>query len=740
VRKGVAALAVLFLAAHLPFLPPTLEDLDSINFAMGVRDFDVARHQPHPPGYPVYIALGKASTAALRLAGVPAPEARGLSVWSALSGAALVLLLFALFRAIDGTGRRAVWAATVTAASPLFWFTALRPLSDMTGLAVASASQALLAAVIMRRARNPGRAVVVGGLLAGVAIGVRSQTFLLTLPLLGMALALRGASLTAAQRLAAVGAAAVGMVAWTVPLLATSGGLGGYLAALGGQAGEDFSGVVMLWTTRTPRVAVDALVNTALAPWGTPALGALVTLLALAGTLVIARADRRALTVIAAMTVPYAAFHLVFQETVTVRYALPLVVPVAFLAVRALDAAGRTALPIAAGAIIAASLIMTLPAALAYARHGSPTFQMLRDISRDGPHPAGPLAMHAVLRRAVQWSSDQLQGPNLSAAQGREWLALVERWRAEPALALTFAADPRRTDLALVDPNARHLTRSYRWAFSEWPFVAGARPGNVDLYDMQPPGWMLDRGWALTAEIGGVTAREGAGPHRQPSVAWVRRRADGPPLLIGGRHLGREGDSPVHLTLSREGRTLSEWMATPGAFFRLIPLPEGSLDGSEPYVPLEVRAAAADGRSAIPVALEQFDLQSGRVPMVGLLEGWQEPEYNPTTGRAWRWMAERSNLWIRPVGRDVTLTLTGESPLRYYDGAPNVGLSVGARRIASLQPSDDYTWTVVLPADALAAADGRVTIESDNWFSPAQRDGSADQRHLALRIYSIAVR
>ena len=32
-----------------------------------------------------------------------------------------------------------------------------------------------------------------------------------------------------------------------------------YAAALGSQAGEDFSGVVMLWTTRTPRVALDAL-------------------------------------------------------------------------------------------------------------------------------------------------------------------------------------------------------------------------------------------------------------------------------------------------------------------------------------------------------------------------------------------------------------------------------------------------------------------------------------------------
>jgi hypothetical protein len=56
-RKAIAALAVVFLAAHLAFLPLSLEDVDSINFALGVADFDVAKHQPHPPGYPVFIGL-----------------------------------------------------------------------------------------------------------------------------------------------------------------------------------------------------------------------------------------------------------------------------------------------------------------------------------------------------------------------------------------------------------------------------------------------------------------------------------------------------------------------------------------------------------------------------------------------------------------------------------------------------------------------------------------------------------
>ena len=105
-KPALAALACLFLAAHLAFLPPTLEDIDSVNFALGVRDFDVARHQPHPPGYPVFIALAKTSTALCGGSDNPRAVTAGLAVWSALSGAVLVVLLFLLFRAL-GPGESA---------------------------------------------------------------------------------------------------------------------------------------------------------------------------------------------------------------------------------------------------------------------------------------------------------------------------------------------------------------------------------------------------------------------------------------------------------------------------------------------------------------------------------------------------------------------------------------------------------------------------------------------------------
>jgi hypothetical protein len=69
-----------------------------------------------------------------------------------------------------------------------------------------------------------------------------------------------------------------------------------------------------------------------------------------------------------------------------------------------------------------------------------------------------------------------------------------------------------------------------------------------------------------------------------------------------------------------------------------------------------------------------------------------------------------------------------------------VAVTVGTREVARFNPSSDFSQDIVLPADALAAADGRVVVASDKFFVPAERDGSADQRHLALRIYSYSVK
>lgn len=755
--RPLAALAALFLAAHLLHLPSTLEDIDSINFALGVRDFDVAQHQPHPPGYPVFIGLAKASTALLQAVHVPAAPVRGLAGLSALSGALMVPVLFLLFRRLTGDARLAWWAMAIVVCSPLFWFTALRPLSDATGLLFATTAQLLLIAAITGpdpaiprsgnpRFGDPARCLVLGAAMTGVAAGVRVQTAVLTAPLLALALLWPGLPLRMRDRGAAVLAAAGGALAWALPLLAASGGLGGYLAALGSQAGEDFSGVVMLWTTRSARVAVDAALYTFVWPWGRAWLGTLIVAAAALGLARLAWRRPPAAVLLIVAFAPYGVFHLLFQETVTMRYALPLVLPAGFLAAYALSAAGRPALTIAGAAAAALMLLTVAPAARAYARDGSPAFRAFEAAAAAGmvSTPAGPrapaIAMHAVMRRVAEWMRGGDGDRLLLARHGREPFALVEHWRRSPEVPVRFLADPRRTDLALFDPQARRVVGRARWTFPELPFVAGARPGATDIVDMQPPGWMLAPGWALTAEIGGVTARDGLGPHVEPSTAWVRAHPDALLLMIGGRNLGAADASAARLTLAGPSGPLETWNAPPGFFFRTLTVPAGALAG-EGYLPMRVSAAAADGSGRpVQVSLEQWDLQPDGVGMVGFVEGWGEPEYNPATALAWRWMSERAVLWVRPVGRDVGLRFAGESPLRYFDSPPTVTVRVGEREFARFEPLSDFDQEVTLPAAALERSGGLVVLESDRWFSPAERTGGADRRHLALRIYAVGAR
>jgi hypothetical protein len=726
-RSAGVALLLLFLLAHLVFLPRTLEDLDSINFALGVRQFDVARHQPHPPGYPVFIGLGKLSTAALRSAGLDAASSRGLAVWSAIGGAAAIPALLIFFRRLEGRRSLALWATVLVALSPLYWFTSLRPLSDMAGFAAAIWAIALVSG-------TPSRRVLVGGaLLAGLAVGIRTQTAMLTFPFLAFATARRR---DAGAAVSVVIALAAGGLAWAVPLLVASGGPSGYLAALSFQADADLSGgIVNLWTHHAPRDIVQAVLNSFVWPWDRWP-GIAISLLAAIGALrLMWRAMPAALTLFVAF-VPYAVFHLLFHETETTRYALPLLPLMAYAAMAALEGLPARAMPAAAIGVGVLSLLVAMPAARLYAREGAPAFRAFDEMAATshGGERVDAIGFHAAFRRAVEWSEQILPATAAKAPHGREWLALVALWQGKPNARVWFAADPKRTDLALFDPRTRDLIRSYRWGFIEPPFVGGARPGSVDWYSMPPPNWMLDRGWSVTAEVAGITATDRLGPHAAPAVAWLKRQAGANEVLIGGRNIG---STPGTLALALNGTRVHAVAIAPGFFLSRFTLPAGALAAGAGYQPLEVTSTGAQ-----VVSLEQFDAQPDGVPMAAFDTGWHEPEYSPSTGVAWRWMTERADLWVRPIGareRPHTLTIAGESPLRYFDAAPHVRVTIGGKEIAAFDPATDFEQTITLPPEVLAAAGGRVTLETTKFFVPADRGEGADRRHLALRIYRVHV-
>jgi hypothetical protein len=759
-------LAAGFLAAHLALLPATLEDIDSINFALALDDFDVAKHQPHPPGHPVFVALG-------RISGLfTSSDALALAFWGALLGALAAFPLLWLFEAFAASEIRpagpaftggppagrdagsrgrtvARLAVLVALASPLFWFTAHRPMSDVPGLAVALAAQACLATAWLRgraappeaEPRSVDRLIVAGAFLAALGIGLRVQSVWLTVPLLGLVLLQRVGRGAPRVLLPSAAALAAGLLLWAVPLVADSGGLEEYRTALAAQTAEDLSGADLLVRSPTPRRLAFGLLQTFVYPWATVLLGSVVFALATVGGFAVLLRGRAALLLIGTAAVPYAIFHLLFQETPFIRYALPLVPPIAYLAVRGASLAGARVCAAATAALVAWSLVLTLPSSIAYARDGSPGFVAVEGLTQAAKPPA-TIALHHSIARTVQ--ARELPGFRVLAAPPmREWLELTGYWRSGGRDPVWFLANPSRMDLELIDPLSRRHVQRFRWTFPRLSFVSGVRPDLVDLVQIEsPPGWFAEEGWHLTSEVLNISERRA----KADAVAYVRRRDDPAWMFIGGRHAA--GDRAAAVTVALDDRAIDTWTLEPGrTFFRRIALPPGALQGPSDFARLVVsytpvgqtRGAPDPAPSSVRVWFTEFGVQSPEDLVVVPHEGWHEIEFGRDLERRWRWMSGRARTFVHAGGRDVTLRIIGESPLRYFDAAPDVIVRAGDTVLARATPASDFTLDVPIPAAALAASDGTITIETSRTFVPAEQSDSPDGRELGLRIFGLEI-
>jgi len=740
-RTVVLIAALLYLAAHLPFLAPSLEDIDSINFALGLRHFDPALHQPHPPGYPVYMLLGHLSLPIVERAtsatGVRA-EARALAVWSAIGGAGCIIAAWFVFSALGGWQRQtALWATLLLAAAPDFWMTGLRPMSDMPGLALALAAQALL---LMRRGPF-GSAITAGAFLAGIATGIRVQSAVLTLPLLAFVMLDRPsrAAPSSLGRAKALAAFVIGCLAWGIPLLVASGGVRAYVAALNTQATQDFSWVDMLWSNPTPRHIAIGLYQALVLPWASIPLAVAVGVAAAIGLLVSLLREPRALLVMTVAFVPYFIFHLLFQQLDTTRYALPIVVPVAWLAGRSFGLAGRFAAMIAVP-FVAAALIVAVPGGVAYGRDAHPAFRAIADaVQRARVQPPAAVYSHYAIRRPLQ-AADTAGLHVVEPVTQYEWLGPVNYWRGGGAGPIWFFADARRTDLALIDPHSRSDVIRYRWSVEQRGELGGTRPLGVDWYRLGVPGWFAGQGWSLTPEIGGLTQSTSMGPDRRPIEAWVRRRPGPFHAVVGARHLGDAADGDAEMTLAIDGHPIDHWPVTRAArnALRFVDLPDG-VPGDGPFAALTITSRSVDPKRAAPVAVRQFDIQPSTQLISAFAEGWHEAEYSVETGLTWRWTSERSVVRMNGPAQPVTLDIRGESPLRYFDRPPTVRITAGDVTLARFQPDTDFEWRVTVPADALLKAGGAVAIEIDRVYVPGKVEGTADDRHLGLRIFDLRI-
>ena len=166
---ALLAVATLFTAVSRLFaLARTPWDPDEIRFMQALDAFDVARHRPHPPGFPLYVLAGKA----IRLFGIG--DFHALQALSFLASAAIVPAMFFLCRELGFRFSTALSAAMILAFMPNVWFYGGAAFSD-----VPSMTLVILAITLLLRGRRDPRAYVAGAVVLAIAVGVRPQNLLI---------------------------------------------------------------------------------------------------------------------------------------------------------------------------------------------------------------------------------------------------------------------------------------------------------------------------------------------------------------------------------------------------------------------------------------------------------------------------------------------------------------------------------------------------------------------------------
>src|SRR5437762_10416151 len=108
-------LSILTILSRLPYRARMLYNWDAVQFALALREYDVVKHQPHPPGYILYVALGRLVNTWL-----DNPTAAYVVLAVACSGLTTFVVYLLARTAYDRA--TALVAATLFAVSPLFWF------------------------------------------------------------------------------------------------------------------------------------------------------------------------------------------------------------------------------------------------------------------------------------------------------------------------------------------------------------------------------------------------------------------------------------------------------------------------------------------------------------------------------------------------------------------------------------------------------------------------------------------
>lgn len=216
-----AALFIATLVSRIPFRSTKLYAHDSAGFALALENFDLRLEQPHPPGYILYIAIGRAFDSFVS-------DGNAALVWlSIVSSAVAVVAIYFVGKSIFGRSQGII-AAILLFFSPLFWHYGEVALTYSVGVPLSMLITWLLYQIFFNR-----RYAILCGLAMGLAAGVRQDLLIFFAPVFFIA----GFRVGWRRMFISWGAVILGVLLWLVPLIMSAGTLSQFLEIQSRQYG-----------------------------------------------------------------------------------------------------------------------------------------------------------------------------------------------------------------------------------------------------------------------------------------------------------------------------------------------------------------------------------------------------------------------------------------------------------------------------------------------------------------------
>ena len=576
---AVWLLALLAAATRPLALAKSLWDWDEVQFSRSLQDFDVGSHSPHPPGFPVFVAL------AHLVRPLVSSDFRAFQSISVAASILLVPLTWWLLREAGANRIERVLAPLLLAAMPTVAIFGGTAFSDSLAVALV-----LAACAAFLRSQDRPDWFLVAGILAALACGVRAQSALM---ILGVALiaARRRIRERAWRRLVAATIASAVLVTAIYGLAArASGGIEPYLEVSAKHAGYIRDVDSWLSTTAPP---VPQRIDDFLFAWGAKSTGDILVWLALAGLVAGSIRREKAVGIFLLIFLPFLVFALFTLDVNSARrFALAYAPAVAFLAARGsiglAGFAGRWRVPLAVTLCLLLATLMQVRSVSAIRdvrEEPSPTvaaFAFLQEKVRSDPsvHVYADFALSPFAQYLLPEGSYTIveNAPPASAAVG-SWF-VMEGVASEPG-ARTF----RRSEKPL-----REIVRRRYFQVSVVPLAGGVGLG-PEWHGLESDEWKSWR-WMPRSATLSLPARE------QPFVLDLRLSI--PEYL-------RRTPLDVRLRLDEQpfgGARLTESSLVLRAEFPPGPAATLTIESSRSFVPSEISDSTDDRELAF--CIEEF--------------------------------------------------------------------------------------------------------------------------------------